>query len=146
MRKTISGAVAALLLAGGIALSSPAAYASEETVCVPAEAWTEVIEHPAVGEPTVTIPNPDYVPGTPEVPAQGEPTVTVPDVEEPTADEPQARVAALEPTLDEQPAEQPADALAQTVSDLVGMVWTLTGGALAVAIGALLTVLGLRRR
>lgn len=52
--------------------------------------WTE----PAVGQPTITIPNPDYVPARDEVvidqpyqpeigatPAQGEPTLTVPNLE-----------------------------------------------------------------
>jgi len=57
MRKVISGAIAALLVAGGVALAAPAANATGGTEqCVPSEAipaWTEVtpdIEHPAVYE------------------------------------------------------------------------------------------------
>lgn len=34
---------------------------------------------PAVGEPTITVPNPDYVPSTDPVPAQGEPTIPNPE-------------------------------------------------------------------
>lgn len=32
------------------------------TTCAPVEAWTEPIEHPAIGSPTITIDNPDYLP------------------------------------------------------------------------------------
>lgn len=38
--------------------------ASATEVCVPKDAWTETVEHPAVGTPTITIDNPDYVPAT----------------------------------------------------------------------------------
>lgn len=34
---------------------------------------------PAVGEPTMTLPNPDYVPAIPGTPASGEPTIEVPN-------------------------------------------------------------------
>lgn len=59
---TVTGAILAASLVTGIAL--PASAQTEE--CVPREAYTETINHPAVGEPTITVDNPDYVPGTPE--------------------------------------------------------------------------------
>jgi len=52
-------------LAVGLTFSGgTAALATEVTACVPAAAWDEVIHHDAVG--TETIPNPEYVPGTPD--------------------------------------------------------------------------------
>lgn len=32
--------------------------------CTPSEAYTETVKHPAVGEPTILVENPDYVPAT----------------------------------------------------------------------------------
>jgi hypothetical protein len=64
MKKFASGALAALLVAAGIAFAAPAANATPEP-CVPSDAWTETIERPAVGEPTITVDNPEYVPGVP---------------------------------------------------------------------------------
>jgi hypothetical protein len=65
-------AIAALALAAAL----PAAATSYVDECVPTEAWTEVV--PAVGEPTLTIDNPDYVPAwTETIPASGELTITV---------------------------------------------------------------------
>lgn len=61
------------LLATGLGVGGATAAAATElpsTVCVPSEAWTEVvpdIQHPAVGEPTITVDNPDYVPAIPAV-------------------------------------------------------------------------------
>jgi hypothetical protein len=65
MKKLIGGlaiAAAVLCLVGAPAAASATTPPPAE--CVPSEAWTEYIEHPAVGEPTVTIDNPDYQPGT----------------------------------------------------------------------------------
>jgi hypothetical protein len=70
-RKTIAGALSALLVAGGLVFTA-SIPASATEVCVPSEAvpaWTEVvpdIEHPAVGEPTIVVDNPDYVPAVEE--------------------------------------------------------------------------------
>ena len=55
------------VLAGVAALTiigAPAAHAEIE--CIPQEAYTETVEHAAIGEPTVVIDNPDYVPAQPE--------------------------------------------------------------------------------
>ena len=71
---TVGVLLAAALVPLGVT-SASATYGGE--TCVPSEAWTEVIEHPAVGEPTLTIDNPEYVPAVPGVPAQGEPTISV---------------------------------------------------------------------
>jgi hypothetical protein len=65
MKKTIASAAVALLIGGSLAIASVLPAAATEEVCVPAEAWTEIvpdIEHPAVGEPTIVVDNPDYVP------------------------------------------------------------------------------------
>lgn len=67
MKKFIAGAAALLLTAGGLVLTSTAAQAVTPQVCQPADAWTETIEHPAEGEPTITVDNPDYVPAVEEV-------------------------------------------------------------------------------
>lgn len=66
MHKFIRSAVAALLVAGGLSLGAalPAAATEDTATCVPKDAWVETINHAAVGEPTKTIPNPDYVPAT----------------------------------------------------------------------------------
>jgi hypothetical protein len=66
MKKTIAGVAAALLVGGTLAFATalPASATSVDE-CVPAEAYTEIVPdivHPAVGEPTITIDNPDYVP------------------------------------------------------------------------------------
>jgi len=58
--------VPTLVLAGSLAFAAGPAHAAD---CTPQDAWTETIEHPAVGEPTITIDNPDYIPGTPAIPA-----------------------------------------------------------------------------
>lgn len=88
MKKIIPGGIAAALVAGGLLLA-PAASATEVDsfgICVPSEAATETVVHPAVGEPTIVIKNPDYVPAVDTVPAQpavGESTIVVdnPDYE-----------------------------------------------------------------
>lgn len=75
MRKSLAALVVALITAGGaVAASAPAAATEPGGVCVPAAAWTETI--PPVGEPTVTIPNPDYVPAQDAV---GDPTIEQPN-------------------------------------------------------------------
>lgn len=61
-------AAAAIATVGLLAVAAPASadsYGGE--VCTPAAAWTEVVEVPAVGEPTLTVENPDYVPAVPAV-------------------------------------------------------------------------------
>lgn len=67
--RIIAGAAAAALATVGLlAVAAPASadsYGGE--VCTPAAAWTEVVEIPAVGEPTLTVENPDYVPAVPAV-------------------------------------------------------------------------------
>lgn len=73
MKRIITGAAA---LAVALALVAPTAALATSTdtpaECVPSDAiaaYTEVtpdIEHPAVGEPTITIDNPDYVPAVEE--------------------------------------------------------------------------------
>lgn len=61
-------AAAALATVGLLAVAAPASADSYDgEVCTPAAAWTEVVEIPAVGEPTITVENPDYVPGVPAV-------------------------------------------------------------------------------
>ncbi len=72
--------VGALLGTGLVAGIAVPASAAETAVCTPSGAWTETVNHPAVGEPTLTVKNPEYIPGTPEVPAVpavGEPTIVV---------------------------------------------------------------------
>lgn len=68
MKKLIASTAAAALLTLGLvaAAAAPASATTDSEVCVPADAWTEIIEHPAVGEPTITVPNPEYVPAVPE--------------------------------------------------------------------------------
>lgn len=56
---------AALVPLGVTSASATTGYEGE--VCTPSAAWTETIDHPAVGEPTLTVPNPGYVPGIPAV-------------------------------------------------------------------------------
>ncbi len=70
---TVVGALLAAMLIPVAATSASATY--EE--CVPQDAWTEVIEHPAVGEPTILIDNPDYIPADGYEPAVGEPQIEV---------------------------------------------------------------------
>jgi hypothetical protein len=75
MKGFAATAVALALTLGGVALAAPASATDTPAECVPSEAipaWTEVtpdIEHPAVGEPTITIDNPDYVPAVEYQPA-----------------------------------------------------------------------------
>lgn len=78
MKKVLSGAsIIALAVAGMLAVAAPASATQSPppTECVPSEAipaYTEVvpdIEHPAVGEPKITVENPDYVPATEGTPA-----------------------------------------------------------------------------
>lgn len=61
----------------GVGAAAPA-MATE--TCVPSDAWVEHIPHEAVGEPTLTIDNPDYVPAVPDtttiVHHEGTPDVT----------------------------------------------------------------------
>ena len=82
MKKTIAGAAAALLLAGGIvALSGTAASAHTPEASATCDAlWVNASNYetqPAQGEPTVTIENPDYIPASPGTPAVGTPTIVV---------------------------------------------------------------------
>ncbi|QED11888.1 hypothetical protein SEA_MASHLEY_72 [Microbacterium phage Mashley] len=79
-----STAVAGLLALGLTALAVPASATTVDSfgICVPTEDTTKTIVHPAVGEPTITVPNPDYIPGTPGTPgspAIGEPTIEIPN-------------------------------------------------------------------
>lgn len=75
--RIIATGAATALLAGALVgfAAAPASATYEE--CVPAAAWTEVIEHPGVGTPTIEAPNPDYVAEVPAIPAQGNPTISV---------------------------------------------------------------------
>lgn len=88
MKKNIlAGGLTAFLVAGALSvgLAAPASAAGSLETCTPADAWVEVVEVPAVGEPTITIENPDYVPAveaTDEVSAVGEPTIEV-EIENP---------------------------------------------------------------
>lgn len=82
MKKTIAGAAAALLLAGGIvALSGTAASAHTPEASATCDALTIEATYyqtrPASGDPEIQIPNPDYVPATPGTPAVGTPTIVV---------------------------------------------------------------------
>lgn len=77
---TVAGALLGTgLVAAAVApASATVSYTGE--VCVPSDERTETIEHPAVGEPTLVVGNPDYVPAKPSVPAVpavGEPTLTI---------------------------------------------------------------------
>lgn len=80
--KTPLNVTLAIVLTAGLALVAGPASAAES--CTPADAWQETIIDvpyesavPAVGEPTITIPNPDHVPAQPATPAVGTPTVIV---------------------------------------------------------------------
>jgi hypothetical protein len=68
MKKSIASVAAALLVGGTLAFATALpASATPVTECVPSDAIEAYIEdvpdivHPAVGEPTITIDNPDYV-------------------------------------------------------------------------------------
>lgn len=67
MKKIISAAaIAALALGGVLAIGGAASATTPATECVPSEAYIEDvpdIQHAAVGEPTITVDNPEYVPG-----------------------------------------------------------------------------------
>lgn len=70
MKNRIMGmGLAGLMLAGGIvagaAVPASATYGGE--TCTPSDAWVEVVEVPAVGEPKITVTNPDYKPAVPAV-------------------------------------------------------------------------------
>ncbi|QUE25364.1 membrane protein [Microbacterium phage Fizzles] len=84
MKKIIaSAAIAAFATLGVACVAAPASATTSVDsfgVCVPSGDTTTVVVHPAVGTPTLTVPNPEYVPavpGTPGVPAIGEPTIEV---------------------------------------------------------------------
>ena len=84
MKKAYPSCLAAALVAGGLLFSAPTAATAAPVdsfgVCVPSDEKTTTVEHPAVGEPTIVVPNPDYVPAVPEVPgvpAVGTPTIIV---------------------------------------------------------------------
>lgn len=62
MNALASVVITAGIILGSVVISSPA-YAEE--VCTPSQAYTETIKHPAVGDPTLTVENPDYVPAQP---------------------------------------------------------------------------------
>lgn len=62
---TVGILLAAALVPLGVSTASANTYGGE--TCTPSDAWVEVIEHPAVGEPTLTVPNPDYKPAVDEV-------------------------------------------------------------------------------
>lgn len=67
-----AAAVALALGLGGAIVTTTAATATGPStpVCIAADAYTEVtpdIEYPAVGEPTMTVVNPDYVAATPSI-------------------------------------------------------------------------------
>lgn len=77
MKKAIAftlSAAAASAFAGIAFVATPASATSEQ--CVPSDAWTETINHPAVGEPTIMVANPDYLPAIPAV----DPVAEVPAV------------------------------------------------------------------
>lgn len=92
MKKTIPGTIAATLAVGGLLLVPTAASAADVDafgICTPSEASTETIVHPAIGEPTLIVENPDYIPAVDTIPAQpaiGEPTIEIanPDYVAPT--------------------------------------------------------------
>lgn len=56
--------IAATGLVAGLALAVMPMAASGATECIPQEAYVETVDHPAVGEPTIDIPNPEYAPAT----------------------------------------------------------------------------------
>ncbi len=114
---------------------------------------------PPVGKPTIVIDNPEYVAAWTEV-IEHE-AVVCPPVEEPTEEptepeEPTTPATPEEPAAEEPATEEPVtaslamtstdDMLAQTGADPTVTVWGLTAGALAVALGTLSVVFGLRRR
>lgn len=68
MKKFLAGSAAAAMLTLGLVgfAAVPASATDDVGVCVPSDAWTETIPHPAVGEPTLTVPNPEYIPAVPE--------------------------------------------------------------------------------
>lgn len=85
MKKFIACAAIAATASFGLALTAvPASATTLDSfgICVPSEDTTTTVVHPAVGEPTLVVTNPDYVaatPGTPGTPAVGEPTIKVPN-------------------------------------------------------------------
>lgn len=84
---TLLGAIA-LAMGMSVMMTAPASATENDTeVCVPSEAWTETVEHEAVGTPTIEVDNPDYIAPTYEpawtehVPAVYTPAVGTPTIE-----------------------------------------------------------------
>lgn len=67
MKKFIASACSALLVAAAVTLVYAPSATATTPECVPQDAWTETVEHPAEGEPTITIDNPEYEPAVEEV-------------------------------------------------------------------------------
>ena len=127
------------------------------------DAWDEPVVipgTPAVGEPTIEVPNPYYVPAVPGTPAIGEPTVEVPNPdyipEIPGVPE-EVRVVHHDAVICEAPATAPVRATARTAAAEVpgqlaqtggepspwalGIAGVLLAGSAACAIGAGATIL-----
>jgi len=66
-RKTLAVLATAVLV--GIGLSVPLASSADEplTTCTAADAYTEYVDHPEVGTPTIVVENEDYQPAVEEV-------------------------------------------------------------------------------
>ncbi|QGZ16770.1 hypothetical protein PBI_DEWDROP_123 [Microbacterium phage Dewdrop] len=83
--RTLAGGLAAVLAAGALSLGlaapasahTPEAWATCEAVYVKATNYETKPGKDAIGEPTLTVDNPDYVPGSPGKPAVGEPIIRV---------------------------------------------------------------------
>lgn len=66
MKKLLTLAVSVVMGTVLAVVGTTASFATESiAACVPKDAWTEVVPHPAVGSPTITVPNPNYVPAKP---------------------------------------------------------------------------------
>lgn len=84
-QRIMSAGLAGLLLAGGMVAGvatpasahTPAASATCEALDISAQYYETKPGTPAVGEPQITIDNPDYVAAIPGTPAVGEPTIKV---------------------------------------------------------------------
>ena len=78
----VAGAFIGAGLVAGVVVPASADTSVQASVCVPQDAYTTTVNHPAVGEKTITVKNPEYkpeVPAVPDQPAVGEPTITVPN-------------------------------------------------------------------